>query len=210
MEQITLFLRLLNSLVMRKLEILTFCLVFLFQINLSGQFSCGTAVTISDGYTATVTTPGDGGAEDWVTSASTCGSSTSYFTSDDVYLYSFTTGSIAPSNFSMTISSSNTWTGLMLFTSCSSTTISDCIDDASHGSTISPLTVSTSSLSANTTYYVAVGQWGAPDDLNYSVTDVTIDVPCIAPTAVPTLSADCGNGQFYIDVNITDIGQYSS
>ena len=90
-----------------------------FQLN--AQFSCATAVSISDGYIAFgITTSGTGGIEDWVNSATTCGVSTSYFTSSDVYLFSYTTLT-ADENITMVVNSNNTsiydrWGGQVYYT----------------------------------------------------------------------------------------------
>ena len=93
-------------------------LIFLFLISVShlhAQFSCGTPVGISDGYSASgITTSGSGGVEDWITSATTCTISSSYFTSSDVYLFSYTTV-VADENITMNVTSNNSWTALMAF-----------------------------------------------------------------------------------------------
>jgi len=146
------------------------------------QFGCGSAIVVTDGYTATgITTPGTGGPEDWNDNPTGTSINSSYW-DDDVYLFEYTAGATAE-QISMTIFTNNTWTGIGIFDDCTGTTFSTELDAAGGSSSSGiPLTVSTS-IAAGNTVYIAVGQWGTPNDLDFDVTDFSV-VTCLNPTAI--------------------------
>ncbi|PWH84827.1 GEVED domain-containing protein [Brumimicrobium oceani] len=147
----------------------------------SAQFGCGSGVVISDGYTASgITTPGNGGPEDWVNSV-TGPSSTSYW-NDDVYMFEYTAGATTE-EITMTIDSRNSWNGIAIFTTCSGATLSGSLDDETSSGT--GLRTVTAVISASQTVYIAVGQFGAPDDLDFDVTNFSVTtITCADPTAL--------------------------
>ncbi|VXC28175.1 Por secretion system C-terminal sorting domain-containing protein [Flavobacterium sp. 9AF] len=152
---------------MKKITLWLFLL--LITNSVSAQFGCGTGVVISDGYTATgITTPGTGGAEDWNTNPTGTSINSSYW-DDDVYLFQYTAGSNSE-EISMTIFSVNSWNGIGIFTDCTGTTFSGELDAASSTGSNSTKTVN-AVLSPNQTVYIAVGQWGTPNGLNFNVTN---------------------------------------
>src|SRR5690554_5990367 len=142
----------------------------------TAQFGCGSGVTISDGYTSMgIVTPGNGGPEDWVSSAEG-----SNYWNDDVYLFEYTAGSNAE-NISMTIDSRNSWNGIGIFSSCSGSVLSGTLDsETSSGSGVR--TVSAVIAPAQTVY-IAVGQYGSPYDLDFDVTDFTV-MPILCPDPI--------------------------
>lgn len=162
----------------------------------NAQFGCGSAVVVSDGYTASgITTPGTGGAEDWNTNPTGTSISGSYW-DDDVYLFEYTAGATTE-NISMTIFTRNSWNGIGIFDDCTGTTFSNELDaDGSSGTGVSRTVSAT--IAAGNTVYIAVGQWGTPNDLDFDVTDFTVTpISCSAPTAltaanVTATSADLG------------------
>lgn len=156
--------------------IFTGILVCICLHSLKAQYSCATAVSISNGYTSgSITTPGTNGAEDWVTSATTCGATGSYYTSADVYMFAYTTGGSAGEAINFSINAVNDWMAVGIFSSCSGGTLSGCVAEGTRTSTTGAIIACASGLAASTTYYIAVSRWGTPDALSFSVTGFTAD-----------------------------------
>jgi hypothetical protein len=220
---------------MKKITLLITFLMTIIAFNANAQFGCATGVSISDGYTASgITTPGTGGAEDWNSPnpTSSCSSNASYW-DDDVYMFTYTAGG-TDEEISMTTFTRNSWNGLGIFTTCSGTALDDCIDSDSSSSSSNSLTV-TASITAGQTVYIATGQWGAPNDLDFDVTaftvtqlvnppncDSTVDAGLVSPnsgtlswtaaTGNPTgyfISVGSGTGLSDILAN-TDVGNVTS
>ena len=178
---------------MKKITLLT---LFAFFISWHGfsQFGCSSGVVITNGYTASaITTPGTGGTEDWNTNPSGTSISGSYW-DDDVYLFEYTSGSTTE-QISMTTFSRNSWNGLGIFDTCTGTTFSGELDAVGTTGAGTTKTV-TAIIPPNTTVYIATGQWGTPDDLDFDVTDFTVtQITCIVPnnpinSATTTTTAD--------------------
>ena len=160
------------------------------------QYGCGSAVTLTNGFTQTnITTPGTGGAEDWNTNPTGTSINSSYW-DDDVYLFEYTSGTTAE-QISMTILTRNGWNGIGIFDDCTGTTFSNELDAAGANSGNTSQTVS-AVISAGNTVYIAVGQWGTPNDLDFDVTSFTVTtISCPDPTVltatnVTTTTADLG------------------
>ena len=178
---------------MKKITLLT---LFAFFISWHGfsQFGCSSGVVITNGYTSSaITTPGTGGTEDWNTNPSGTSISGSYW-DDDVYLFEYTSGSTTE-QISMTTFSRNGWNGLGIFDTCTGTTFSGELDAVGTTGAGTTKTV-TAIIPPNTTVYIATGQWGTPDDLDFDVTDFTVtQITCIVPnnpinSAISAITAD--------------------
>ncbi len=173
---------------MKKITFLAL-LTILFSWHGYAQFGCGSGVVISAGYTASnITTPGTGGPEAWVTGSTPSNN----YLNDDVYLFEYTTGATAE-QITMTIFTRNAWNGITIYDTCTGTTLSGELDRATTSSGNVSNTV-TAAVAANSTVYIAVGQWGTPNDLDFDVTSFTVQ-SCVAPTAlavnnITTTSAD--------------------
>jgi len=170
--------------------------ISLVATNAIAQFGCGSAVVIADGFTATgIITPGTGGAEDWNTNPTGTSINTNYW-DDDVYLFEYTAGATAE-QISMTIFTRNSWNGIGIFDDCTGTTFSNELD-ADGSSAVSVSRTVTATISAGNTVYIAVGQWGTPNDLDFDVTDFTVTpIACADPSAgtatnVTSTTADIG------------------
>lgn len=137
------------------------------------QFGCGSGVVITDGYTASgITTPGTAGAEDWNTNPTGTSINASYW-DDDVYLFEYTAGATTE-EISMTIFSRNSWNGIGIFSDCTGDTFSGELDtDGNSGSDVTKTV--TALVGASTTVYIAVGQWGTPNDLDFDVTEFSVN-----------------------------------
>lgn len=148
------------------------------------QFGCGSGVVITDGYTATgITTPGTGGAEDWNTNPTNSSISSSYW-DDDVYLFEYTSGSMSET-ISMTIFTRKSWNGIGIFSDCTGDTFSGELDAVGSSSSSDISSTVSAIIGANTTVYIAIGQWGTPNDLDFDVTEFTVaPISCSSPVNV--------------------------
>ncbi len=85
---------------MKKITLFLFAFFLSWQVN--AQFGCGSAVVIANGYTSgPITTPGNGGIEDWSDFPPDSAGVTNYYWEDDVYLFKYTAGA-TPEEISMT------------------------------------------------------------------------------------------------------------
>lgn len=170
-------------------NIRNFGMVFLATMSFanysSAQFGCGSGVVLTNGYTATgITTPGNGGPEDWNVNPTGTTPSTFYW-DDDVYLYEYTSGATAE-NISMTIYTRKTYTGIGIFNDCVVDEFSNELNAVGTSAGNTSKTVS-ATIPAGETVYIAIGQWGTPNDLDFDVTDFTVTaLTCPDPS---TLSA---------------------
>ncbi|GAA0876748.1 hypothetical protein GCM10009118_31580 [Wandonia haliotis] len=153
--------------------------------NTQAQFGCGSGVVITDGFTQSgITTPGNGGVEDWNTNPTGTSIDELYW-DDDVYLFEYTSGSLVE-EISMTIFSRNSWNGIGIFSTCTGTEFSGELDaDGNISADVS--TTVTATIPPSTTVYIAIGQWGSPNDLDFDVTDFTVtQIPCPDVTGITT------------------------
>lgn len=174
---------------MKKITLFLFAFFLNWQVN--AQFGCGSAVVITSGYTATgITTPGNGGIEDWSDLPPDSAGVTNFYWEDDVYLFQYTAGATSE-EISMTTVSVNGWNGIGIFSNCSGTTFSGALDAEGTTAGNSTKTV-TANIAPGQTVYIAVGQWGDPYDLNFSVTNFTA-TPLVNPPGCVTLSTPANN-----------------
>lgn len=183
---------------MKKITLL-FTMLFLFTFSWQGiaQFGCGEGVVITDGYTISgVTTPGTGGVEDWNDPNPTNmsdGVSASYF-DDDVYMFTYTAGATAE-EISMTTYTRSSWNGLAIFETCTGTALDDSLNAMRTTSADASLTV-TAAISAGQTVYIATGQWGTPNNLDFDVTSFSVTpITCPVPSELTAtdLTVDSAN-----------------
>ncbi len=158
-----------------------------FGLNASAQFGCDSAVVIADGFTATgITTPGTGGLEDWNDPNPAGCASNAFYWDDDVYLYQYTAGA-NDEEISMTIFSRNGWNGIGVFSDCTGTELSGCLTSAnSVGGNVTQNVIANAG--AGVTVYIAIGQWGAPNDLDFDVTEF-VATPLVDPPACTAVTA---------------------
>ena len=173
---------------MKKITFLLSFFAFVFSSQTFAQYGCSSGVVITDGYTANgITTPGTAGPEDWNTNpTTTCGGTSNSYWDDDVYLFTYTAGA-TDEEISMTTFSRNSWNGLGIFSTCTGTALDGCLDTAGTTSSNSTKTV-TANIAAGQTVYIAVGQWGTPNDLDFDVTEFSV-TPLVNPPSCTTLSS---------------------
>lgn len=154
------------------------------------QFSCGTAIPITSGYTSPIiSTPGNTPSpENWITSAAVTGeASVAAFTSPDVYMFQYTTGSTAGESFYFTIECDYAVDGehsIGVWTGCAGSSLSGCITSTYKFDNV--LGVCAKNLNANTTYYIGIGkQWVISADdrkLKFKVIDFTVETSTTIPS----------------------------
>jgi hypothetical protein len=178
---------------MKKITLLTI-LCMLFSWGSHAQFSCDTAVQLYDGFSELgITTPGNEGTEDWVTSADTGDGIYHYYFDDDVYLFSYTAQ--ADEEISMTIFTRNAYNGIAIFSTCTGTSLAGYKNGSGSGF-YSDFSQSVSAvLSEGETVYIAVGQWGSPYDLDFDVVSFSVaaidQLPnCATSLTVPSTLTD--------------------
>lgn len=166
-------------------------------LNLNAQYSCVTAVPITNGFTSgIVTSPGTStsSTESWVASVSTDGNTqTSGFTNPDVYTYRYTTGSVAGESFYFTIECDYAVDGehsIGVWTGCTGTTLNNCLVSTYKFDNV--VGICAKNLAANTTYYIGVGkEWASSSNtasgiasrkLKYKVVDFTVETSLTIPS----------------------------
>jgi hypothetical protein len=162
-------------------------LIFVFLgISIQAQFSCSSAVAITNGYTSGwITTPGTGGTQDWVSSASSCAvAASSSFTDKDVYMYKYTTGNIAGESFYITLEQDYVTDGphsIGVWTSCSTSSLSGCVTSA-YIINKNIIGLCAQNLAANTTYYIGIGkQYWANTYLKFKIIEFKVESSLTAP-----------------------------
>jgi hypothetical protein len=166
--------------------LLVFICLFSHHFSLHAQYSCSTAVPITNGYSSgLITTPGANGTQDWVSSAdATCGSaSNSAFTASDVYMFSYTTPSSSGGAFYFTINYNDAVDGehaIGVWTGCSGGTLSNCKASTYRFDDVAGVCVQ--NLSANTTYYIGVGKQYGPKYLKFTVSSFIVESSLTIPS----------------------------
>ena len=172
---------------MKKITLLFLFFTLAFSIKGFAQFGCESGVVITDGYTASgITTPGTAGAEDWNDNPTVqCGSVSNSYWDDDVYLFTYTAGA-TDEEVSMTTFSRGSWNGLGIFATCTGTALDGCLDTAGATGSDTTKTV-TANISAGETVYIATGQWGTPNNLDFDVIAFSA-VPLTSPPSCTALT----------------------
>jgi hypothetical protein len=177
----------LNFYLMKKITFLLFTfLLLLSSWQSQAQFGCGSGVVISDGYTVSgITTPGTAGVEDWNSPnpVSMSNGVNAFYFDDDVYMFQYTAGATVE-QISMTTFTRNSWNGLAIFETCSGTALDNSLNAAGTTTANVSLTV-TAMIDPGQTVYIATGQWGTPDGLNFDVTNFTVTpITCLYPSGI--------------------------
>ncbi len=181
----------------------TLMIVFLILFCWTGyaQFSCNSAVVLTDGFSQMgITTPGNDGPENWVNEDGLDFAGdhpdpidTSYFT-DDVYLFTYTADS--DEEIIMTIKSRKEWNGIAVFSECAGNVLTGYIDGVSNTSEDEEEGKSVRAiLTAGQTVYIAVGQWGSPYELDFDVLSFSVapmdQLPnCMSALRTPAVLTD--------------------
>lgn len=190
---------------MKKITLLFTLLLGVFATSY-GQYSlCADAVPVTLPYTHTDNTANYADTNyEGSPGATGCGTTNTYLNGNDV-VYAFT----APSSNTMklTMTTTGTWSGMFVYSSCTNIGAS-CIAGGRNtgaGGVTLPAVVVT----AGQTYYVVISTWAAPQSIPYTLN--IVENTCTSPTATYGIVSDCVNGpQFFVDVNITNIGSATS
>ncbi|OUS01471.1 hypothetical protein A9Q86_06730 [Flavobacteriales bacterium 33_180_T64] len=135
-----------------------------------------------------------------------CGSGNGYLNGDDV-VYSYTP--TADTSIDITVSAlSDTFTGVFVYTDCANIG-TQCETGAINGFTQDDLLIDNLPVTNGQTYYIVISTWAAPQSVAYTL-DITENT-CIDPVVDFAVRQDCINGpQFFVDVNLTDLGSATS
>lgn len=162
---------------MKKITLLSLFFM-LCHIGTYAQFGCDQAIVIADGFSQNaITTPGNGGIEDWSTQPVGTTINAAYW-DDDVYLFQYTAG--ATDEFiSMTTFSRSSWNGIGIFTTCTGNSFSGQLSAVGTTGANTTKTV-TATVGAGQTVYIATGQWGTPNNLDFDVVSFSAE-PIVLP-----------------------------
>lgn len=137
--------------------------------------------------------------------ASGCGSTYNYLNGNDV-VYAYTATSDTSINVKLT--TTGTYVGLFAYTSCSAIG-TGCVAGAVNGFAGGPINLLEFPVVTGTTYYFVISTWADPQTAPYTLN--IVENTCTNATATFTVVSDCLVGpQFYVDVNITDLGTATS
>jgi hypothetical protein len=136
--------------------------------------------------------------------ATGCGTTSSYLGGNDV-VYSYTATNDGTINIVMT--TTGTWSGMFVYANCASIG-SACIGGGSNTGA-GGVTLNEFPVVSGQTYYIVISTWPAPQTLAYTLN--IVENTCTNATATYSVVSDCDNGpQFFVDVNVTDLGTASS
>ena len=136
--------------------------------------------------------------------ATGCGTTSSYLGGNNV-VYAYTATS--DTTIKINLTSTDTWKGMFVYNNCADIG-SVCAAGASTSGT-GALNIDPFPVVSGQTYYIVLGTWPAPDTMAYTL-NITENT-CTNATATYTVVSDCANGpQFFVDVNVTDLGTATS
>jgi len=172
--------------------------LFWLTLSVSGhaQSTCAGAITVVNGYSDDFVLTG-GSCNTPFTSASTCTFSASYFTDGDIYIYEITVP--AGEELDVTLYVYEDWTAVGIYSVCTGSTLSGCMDEDANTSGTSDLNVSaTNSSASDVTWYIVVGRWGNPCELDFDINVSVSGAVCLDPDA---LEDNC------VDATLIDLAQ---
>lgn len=144
--------------------------------------------------------------DDYSGSAGTsCGSTSNYLNGDDV-VYSYTPAADASIDINVT-ALGDTYAGVFVYTDCADIGTACQAGDV-NGNSSDDLGVEDFAVTGGTTYYIVISTWANPQSTTYTL-DIT-ENSCINPVATYTAVPDCGNNQFTVNVDVTDLGTATS
>ncbi len=190
---------------MKKITLL-FYLLFGVVAASYGQYSlCGDAVSITLPFTTTDNTVNYADTNyEGSPGATGCNTTAPYLGGNDVvFLYTAT----SDSSINIAMTTTGTWSGMFVYNDCASIGTA-CIGGGSNtgagGVTISELPVI-----SGQNYYIVISTWPAPQSIPFTLN--IVENTCTNATATYAIVSDCINApQFFVDVNITDLGTATS
>ncbi|WP_053971900.1 GEVED domain-containing protein [Mangrovimonas sp. ST2L15] len=137
--------------------------------------------------------------DDYSGSPGNCNSS-SYLNGDDVF-YQY--DAVADSNLLISLYDlSDNYAGLFVYTSCEDIG-TNCIASVSNGWGSGDLSFELE-VTEGTSYYFVISTWASPQSTEYGFS--IIEYNCVQGVAEATVDSDCDNDQFYIDVEVSEVG----
>ncbi|MDG4951462.1 T9SS type A sorting domain-containing protein, partial [Weeksellaceae bacterium KMM 9724] len=131
---------------------------------------------------------------------SNCGSTSQYYLNGDDVVYAYTATEDASINISMT--PTETWSGLFVYEDCNDIGVA-CIAGVSNTTNAERL-IEDLMVTAGQTYYIVISTWASPQSTAYnlSITENT----CISGTYELSTTGACDTNEFFVNVEITDMG----
>ena len=135
-----------------------------------------------------------------------CGSTFSYLAGDDV-VYAYTPTSDTSIDIKLS-NISDTYAGMFVYNSCASIGVS-CLTGATNSFSQADMLIDNFSVTAGQTYYIVISTWASPQSIAYTLT--ITENTCVDPVVTYTTLGDCEVApQFYVKVNLTNLGSASS
>lgn len=138
--------------------------------------------------------------------ASGCGSTNNYLNGNDV-VYAYTATS--DTSFTLTLDPTATYAGVFIYGSCDDIG-TNCLAGAVSGSGSLPISIPEFPVTNGETYYIVISTWATPQTTGYTL-DI-IENTCVSAAATYTVVSDCDSGvdQFFVDVDVIDLGSATS
>ena len=135
-----------------------------------------------------------------------CGTTSNYLNGNDV-VYAYTATS--DSSVTITLAPTANYAGIFVYESCADIG-TNCVAGAVNGFSTSALTIPEFTVANGQTYYIVISTWATPQTTGYTL-DI-VENTCISASATYTVVSDCDSGteQFFVDVEILDLGSATS
>ncbi|MDG4951460.1 choice-of-anchor J domain-containing protein [Weeksellaceae bacterium KMM 9724] len=132
-----------------------------------------------------------------------CSTTSAYLNGDDV-VYAYTATSDSSINLDMTTSAN--WTGMFIYTSCEAIGV-ECATGGVRAGTGGVL-IEDFAVTAGQTYYIVISSYPSPQSYSYTL-EIT-ENSCVAAEYSLTANGACETNEFFVDVEITDLGSNPS
>ncbi len=132
-----------------------------------------------------------------------CGSTSSYLGGDDV-VYAYTATSDTSIDISLTPGGS--WSGIFVYENCQDIGV-ECVAGVANGGSDERL-IDDFIVTAGQTYYIVISTWPSPQSIDYTL--LISENTCVPGEFTVTATGACDTMEFYVDVEITDMGSLDS
>lgn len=134
-----------------------------------------------------------------------CGTTSPYLSGNDV-VYAYTAA--ADTSITITLTPTASWSGIFVYENCADIGV-NCVAGVSNSGT-APRVIPEFTVQNGQTYYIVISTYADPQTTAYTL-DI-IENTCISASATYTVVSDCDSGteQFFVDVEITDLGSATS
>ncbi|MEH6536662.1 MAG: choice-of-anchor J domain-containing protein, partial [Psychroserpens sp.] len=179
---------------------------FAYRVSGPGEV-CESSIVVTNPLPYTTTDDTSNYTDDYSgTPGADCGSGNGYLNGDDV-VYAYTP--TADTSIDITVSNlSDNYTGVFVYTDCANIG-NQCETGAINGFAQDDLIIDNLTVTNGQTYYIVISTWASPQNVAYTLT--ITENTCVDPVVDFAVRQDCINGpQFFVDVNLTDLGSATS